>query len=89
MAVIIRRTLLTLVVLVSALGLVHCGGSSSSRSSVETMPIDVSLQDVQLLAGQPTTITYTIPAADRPYTEITIDLNRTLRAANVAVTPTP
>jgi hypothetical protein len=94
MAIIIKRTIFAMIVLWFTAGLGGCGGSSSSDASssddqYETYPVDVSLRDVQLIAGMPTTITYTIPAATSPYNQITIELNRTLQEANLSVTPTP
>lgn len=89
MAIITRRTTFAMMILCFTAALGACGGSSSSRDQYETVPVDVSLRDVTLIAGVPTTITYTIPAATSPYNQITIELNRTVQEANLSVTPTP
>lgn len=86
-----RELLLAGIFMLGILGIVASGGgsSSSSDSPQTSVPISVSLKNVALSAGVPTTITYTIPAPDKPYTDVTIDLAKTLEAANIILTPTP
>ncbi len=70
--------------------LVACGGSSSSSSdddTSETLPVTVNLSNVTLTAGQPTTITHKLPSLAGPFTEIEVDLVKTLESANLAVNP--
>ena len=73
--------------------LAGCGGSSSSdddNADTDTgneIPVAVSIDNLSLSAGVPTAVTYTIPAPDKPYTEISIDLAATLEAAEITVTP--
>ena len=91
MAFILKRTIFAMVILMLATGLGSCGSSSSSRdqNEYEPVPVNVSLQDEQLSAGTSTTIIYTIPAADKPYNQIRIDLKQTLQEANLVVNPAP
>ena len=65
------------------------GGSSSTPSTAAEIPVTIDLSDVALRAGVPVGITYTIPAPAEPYNDVTIDLRKTLEAANITVTPTP
>jgi ABC-type glycerol-3-phosphate transport system substrate-binding protein len=70
---------------------VGCGGGGGGSSSDDTsaVPINVSIQKIPLVAGMPTTITFPIHGQHQPYTDVTIDLAKTLAAANITVTPTP
>ena len=74
---------------------VSCGGGGGSSSDETTtspassVSINVSIQKVSLVAGMPTTITFPIIGQHEPYTDLTIDLAKTLAAANITVTPTP
>ena len=69
---------------------VGCGGGGGSSSDDTTaVPINVSIQKMPLAAGVPTTITFPIHGQHEPYTDVTIDLAKTLSAANITVTPTP
>ena len=65
------------------------GGSSSTLPPAAEIPVSIELDSVALRAGVPVTITYTIPAPAEPYTDVTINLRKTLEAANITVTPTP
>ena len=72
-----------------ALQLLSCGGGSSSTQSAATqVPISLS-ENVSLTAAQPVAFRYRIPVPDSPYTEVSIDLAKTLDAASITVTPTP
>lgn len=70
---------------------VGCGGGGGSSSSDDTtaVPINVSIQKIPLVAGVPTTLIFPIHGQHDPYTDVTIDLAKTLAAANITVTPTP
>ena len=69
---------------------VGCGGGGGSSSDDTTaVPINVSIQKMPLAAGVPTTITFPIHGQHEPFTNVTIDLAKTLAAANITVTPTP
>ncbi len=75
-----------------ALLLGACGGGGSSSSddstqSVDEIPLDITIDDVELTAGVPRTLEFAIPKPEEPYTEFTIDLGRTLQEANISVTP--
>ncbi|MCP4430974.1 MAG: hypothetical protein GY806_08360 [Gammaproteobacteria bacterium] len=70
--------------------LVACGGSSSSSSddnTSETLPVTVNLSNVTLTAGQPTTITHRLSSLAGPFTNIQIDLVKTLESADLTVSP--
>jgi len=74
---------------------VGCGGGGGSSfddtttSTSSQVPINVSIQKIPLAAGVPTTITFPIHGQHEPYTDVTIDLAKTLEAANITVTPSP
>ena len=63
------------------------GGSSGSSQSSDEIPVNVSVEDLELIAGERTTVTFTVPKPDDPYTEITLDIGRTLEEADISVTP--
>lgn len=87
---IFKRMVFAVFIAMTAISLGSCGGSSSSPAQNTSMvPVDLSLKNVALDAGTPATFTYTIPAPAQPYTSVTIDLVKTLEAANISVTPTP
>jgi hypothetical protein len=67
------------------------GGGSSDPidESVIEIPIDFSLQNVSLPAGSPVGIIYTIPKPSKPYTNVTIDLDKTLESAHISVVAIP
>ncbi len=67
--------------------LVSCGGSSKSDDTSDTLPVSVNLSNVTLTAGQPTTITHQLPSLAGPFTEIEVDLVKTLESADLAVNP--
>ena len=74
---------------VTVLFLVACGGggSSSSSGSSDEIPLGLSVDNLDLTAGVPIAFTYKLPKPPDPYTQITIDIGRTLREANITVTP--
>lgn len=79
-------------VVVAALVLSGCGGGDSkSPSSTKTestnVPISVSIQDVELTAGNPVGFVYTIPATEKTYTDVKIDLTKMLETATIEATP--
>ena len=63
------------------------GGSSNSSGSSEEFHLGAAVDNVALTADVSTTLTFTVPKPDDPYTEITIDIGRTLEEANITVTP--
>jgi ABC-type glycerol-3-phosphate transport system substrate-binding protein len=65
------------------------GGGGSSSDDTSAVPINVSIQKLPLAAGMPTTITFPIHGQHQPYTDVTIDLAKTLAAANITVTAAP
>ena len=65
------------------------GGGGSSPDDATAVPIAVSIQKMPLTAGVPTTITFPLHGQHEPFTNVTIDLAKTLAAANITVTPTP
>jgi len=67
---------------------IGCGSSSSPDQTSSGIPINVSVQIV-LVANDPTTIIFPIHGPHGPYTDVTIDLARTLEAANFTVSPSP
>lgn len=73
--------------------LIGCGSSSSpDQTTTQTssgIPINVPVQSIALIANDPTTITFPIHGQHGPYTAVTIDLARTLEAANFTVSPSP
>jgi len=64
------------------------GGSSSGNSTANNIPISVSVQSESFTAGVPKGFVYTVPAPSEAYTDVTIDINTTLEAANITITPT-
>jgi hypothetical protein len=78
-------SLLSLTFLVVGCG----GGGGSSSADTSAVPINVSIQKIPLVAGVPTTIIFPIHGQHLPYTNVTIDLARTLAAANITVTAAP
>lgn len=91
MSIFLKRTSFAIVIVLMTSGLGNCGGSSSSSDDddPDKVPVNISLKNVPLSAGIPTTIIYTIPAPKDPYTRVTIDLAKTLEDANIVVTPDP
>ena len=77
--------LLSLLMLTSFL--LACGGSSSSSDDTVEMPVQVSISDQPLTGGVPATFTFTLPPPETPFTEVTIDLAKTLEATTITVTP--
>lgn len=67
-----------------------CGGGSSgsAHDDLQELPVNVS-ETAVLTAATPSTFTYELPAPTEPFTEVTIDLERTLEAARIRVTQTP
>jgi hypothetical protein len=63
------------------------GGSSKDQESYTDVPIQLSLENVDLNAGVPATFTYTIPVTGKPYTDVTIDLEKTMESVTLEVTP--
>lgn len=81
---------ITLVYLSLIFVLAGCGNSSDSTTKTYTnIPIELSIEDTELSAGVPKTFTYTLPAPSTPYTDISIDLVKTLESANITVTAAP
>jgi len=82
-----KTSILTTTV-VTILFLAGCGGGSSSSShSVDEIPADINIDNIDLIAGERTALIVTVPKPEDPYTKITIDIGRTLQNANITVTP--
>lgn len=81
----------TIPALIACILLTAClgGDNASSPAPVTEIPVTINLENLALRAGVPVGITYTIPAPAEPYTDVSIDLRKTLEAANITVTPTP
>lgn len=77
--------LAALVTTVLVLGACGGGGSKSSQQAVE-VPARIIIEDIALEAGVPMGAIITLPKPADPYTEITIDIGRTLENANITVT---
>ncbi len=63
------------------------GGSSGTTQAINEIPANISVNNVDLTAGQRTALLVTFPKPDKPYQGITIDIGRTLEQANIVVTP--
>ncbi len=84
-----KTMMVTLLTTVFSIGFLQgCNGSSSSDSSqsFDEIPVNASVDNLELTAGEPTTLTFTIPKPSDPYTEMTLDIGRTLEEANITVT---
>lgn len=64
-------------------------GFTPKPDTFTEVPVQLSLENIPLSAGVPTTFTYTIDVNGTPYTEITLDVEKTLQAASIVVTPVP
>ena len=88
---ILTKAVVTLLTMVFGMVLLPgCGGGSSGSSGSSesaAIPANITVADFELSAGVPTTITVTLPKPPDPYTEVTLDLGRTLEEANITVTP--
>lgn len=64
-----------------------CGGGGSKSSKTQEIPASIIIDSVVLEAGVPMGAIVTLPKPADPYTEINIDIGRTLQNANITVTP--
>ncbi len=89
MGVMIQKAFRLVLLLFFSITLVSCGDSSSSSDDDASiaMPVDVSISNEALTGGVPKTFTYTLPKPETPLTDVTIDLEKSLEAATITVTP--
>ena len=88
MDVLIEKAFRSCFLVFFAVTLAACGSSSSSSddAAVEMM-VDVNIASEALTGGVPKTFTYTLPEPETPLTDFTIDLEQSLEAATITVTP--
>jgi hypothetical protein len=81
----------TTVFMLGIISIIATGGDSSSSGpdNRTEIPIQLSLENLNLSAGVPTTVTYTISVTGGPYTQVEFDAEKTLQSATIDVTPTP
>ena len=79
------------IIAVAIIGTIGSNGDGAKTEQVTytNVPIQLSIENVELSAGVPATFTYTIPVTGGPYTTITIDLDSTLETTNLDLTPAP
>ena len=82
-----------------SLMLMACGGGSGSDADDVTddqaddaaagaVPVSIAINDLELRAGTPVAITNNLPAVAEGFSEIRIDLARTLESADIQITTT-
>lgn len=78
---------LILITFILLIGCASSDGDDDSNKQTTNAPISIAIENQELTAGEPVGFVYTVPVTTGPYTEVSIDLAKTLESANIEVTP--